>query len=101
MGKFTPVTLSLEVSSNQLAVLEDIHEALELVTKKLHRCIPNSFRKNVDDTIERIVESVENLEYEWKLWVLEEFKTKMNSVEFFKGIGIQRINPWDVGHRDD
>jgi hypothetical protein len=93
MSKFQPIEIVLEVNSAQLSVLEDIHEVLEYVSKKLNRCLPKSFSKNGDDTVQRTIELVENLEYERKLWVLEEFKAKMNSHEVFKGVGIQRINP--------
>ena len=96
MSKFTPIEINLQVTATQLSVLEDIHDCVEYVSKKLLRCLPQSFSKNGDDTVARMIELVENLEYEWKNWVLEEFKQKMNSHDFFKGVGIQRINPWTV-----
>lgn len=100
MGKFTPFELKIEVTSAQLSVLEDIHECVELVSKKLKRCLPQSFSKTSVTYINRMIELTEGLDYEWKRWVLEDFEKEMNSTEFFKGIGIQRINPWDLEERD-
>lgn len=98
--RFDPVDLVLKVDHTQLCVLEDIHALIEEFKKRVDGMLPVSFPKEAERYLDSAVSDLEQVEYYWKCWVLEEFKVKMNSVEFFKDIGIKRVNPRDRDEAD-
>ena len=93
--EFKPFKIELIVDENQLNVLKDIHEALNHFCERSQRILPKSFPKGSEESLDIIKDSFLNLEFLWKEWVLEEFKSKMNDSKIFDGIGIRRVNPWD------
>ncbi len=100
-SKFTPIDIKLTVGPDRLAVLEDIHGCIADVSQRLANVLPQSFPKEGTSYIETIISSLEQIEYYWKQWVLEDFKREMNSTDLFKGVGIQRVNPWDELEKKD
>jgi hypothetical protein len=94
------IQIPLEIHADQIEVLRSIHKFKEHVTA-LRASIPVTMIQSIDLVLNSISDRCEELETEWKKWVMNCISDKLNDPDLFKLSGINRLKPWRVYVQDD